>query len=456
MKPTNGTPITADAVQEGLGSIDFSAAELQQFVESLGTPHPSVMRLRRGIEPSEFTFATEPIDWYRLGHRVVEPTIRPSKTLSYVTGDFYLQDAGSLLALAACRADSDQLRDEEHGLLVCDLCASPGGKASALLEALGDTGFLLANEPIRSRLAPLTYNLMRVGSDRFAVCSMDPEKLCQRLPGIFDLVLVDAPCSGQAMISRGGQTAASLSQRQIAHSAARQERILSAAHKLLRTGGQLVYSTCTFTQAENEDQITRLIKDGIAEPMQREELASYRSEIGPDGCYRLWPHRNDCAGSFAASLMVLGSDPHAKVARSWKRGKGEKSPAPLDSFFQSTKEKVRLKQRENVVFGWPSDAPNWVDDLAVAGPEILHRTGQTWKPAHAAAMRRVDRFAAAQSLEVNVADAIAFAKGGPIDCSDKGWHVVLHGGKPLGWIKASRGIGKNQLPAAAKVSGDLS
>ena len=415
----------------------------------------SALRLRRHADV-ELPFATEAIPWYRLGRRAIDPTARPSRWLSYATADYYLQDAGSMLALAACDADGDLLATEAtDGLLVCDLCAAPGGKASALLEAIGDNGFLLANEPIRSRIAPLAYHLARTGSDRFAISSIDPDQLADRLSGVFDLVLVDAPCSGQALLSRGRQTASALSQRQIAHSAARQRRILIAATRLLREGGRLIYSTCTFTEEENEQQVACLIDQGLARHHPVDRLTPYESVAGSPACYRLWPHRHRCAGSFAASLEVArADDQHAK--RSWKRQRGDKPPTAIDRWFDVDAEPCRLKLLDSVVFAWPADAPAWIDELATAGPEILHRTGQTWKPAHAAALRRVDRFACRQSIEVDAATAKIFLSGQSITSDCDGWQVVRYRQKPLGWIKASQGTGKNQLPAAARMIGPWS
>ena len=104
----------------------------------------------------------------------------------------------------------------------------------------------------------------------------------------------------------------------------------------------------------------------------------------------------------------------------------------------------------SVVFGWPSDGPDWVDELAVAGPELLHRTGQTWKPAHAAALRRGEARIARNRLDIDSELACRFAIGESIPCEPAGWQVVYYDGRPLGWVKGVSGVGKNQLPTAAR------
>ena len=231
--------LPVEAVIEALGQVELPQQEVGDFIAALSARYPSVLRCRRDVVDSELPFPTDPIKWYRWGRRSIDVSVRPSRCLAYAAADYYLQDAASLLALAACGCDQDFKFDTQQpgGPVVCDLCASPGGKASALLEAIGSSGYLLANEPIRSRVAPLAFNLARTGYDRFAISSLDPEVLASTLGGVFDLVVIDAPCSGQALLGRGKQSVSALSPHQIAHRRARQQRILAAATNLLKPGG---------------------------------------------------------------------------------------------------------------------------------------------------------------------------------------------------------------------------
>ncbi len=371
---------------------------------------------------------------------------KPSRFLSYAAGDYFVQDAGSLLALAAAGADNDSLQ----GRLVCDLCAAPGGKATALVEAIGESGFLLANEVIGSRLGALQLNLARTGSDRYGVSNLDPAILADHLDGVFDLVLVDAPCSGQAMLGRGKQQTASLSSKQIGHSAVRQTRILDAAIRLLRNGGKLVYSTCTFAEAENELQISRLIASDLARPDPIDALAPYQTL---DGCYRLWPHRHDCDGAFAASLRINRADVAGN--RPFAPRNESRVPDVLSAWYRDYQDAVRIHQTDSIIYGWPRDVPDWIEQFAVAGPELAHLVGQTWKPSHAAALRRVPRAMPQLGIEIDAPTAKQFMRGEAIVCNGSDWLVVRLGGRPLGWIKASGGIGKNHLPKSARMQGEL-
>ena len=431
-----------------LGNAAMCPEEFAAFSAALMSRHPSAIRYRNDIDPQDFAFPVRPIPWYSLGYQCTDPGVRPSRTLQYAAGDFFIQDSGSMLALAAADADHPPQRDR----LICDLCAAPGGKSSALLESIGD-GFLLANEPIQSRIAPLAYNLARTGSDRYAISSLDPERLQSRLGGIFDLVLADVPCSGQALLGRGKQSLAAVSKTQIEHSALRAKRILASAVNLLRPGGRLVLSTCTFAEAENESQVRWLLdQDGVTpEPLER--LADYASD--ETGCsYRLWPHRHGCAGSFAASLRcdLEGAIPAASTIREKrKRGKKpERLPAEFSDWFDAMPERYQVAGA--VIWAWPEDAPPWVESIAAGGPEAAYRTGQTWKPAHGVALRRTGALRATKGIEVDAATAQQFLSGQPIPCDASGWCVVRHQGRALGWVKASRGTGKNHLPAAARMN----
>jgi len=414
----------------------------EAFSTALFRRFPKAIRLRRDVSPAALPLTTVPVPWYPLGRWPHPESMSPTRVLNFPAGDYYLQDAGSLLALAVAGTETDRL----HGKLICDLCAAPGGKATALVEAIGNSGFVLANETVRSRLGALKLNLARTGSDRWTISSLDPERLAGRLGGIFDIVLVDAPCSGQALLGRGKQNQAALTSKQIMHSAARQRRILDAAVRLARPGGLLVYSTCTFAEAENETQVRRLVADGAAVPHPVNRFADYQTE---PACYRLWPHLHDCAGAFAATLLIEQSD--RPGAESVKTNRIQSVPEVLDKWYSVPKSLMRCWQSESIRCGIPADAPAWVEEISIAGPELAHRVGQTWRPAHAGALRRGACSCAAQTCRVDDQTAKQFLRGESIPCCDTGWAVVCWQDRPLGWVKADGAQGKNHLPKAARM-----
>ena len=439
-----------EQIHAALGQIPCPRS-LSEFAAAMAQPWRNVIRHRREINPTDLPVTSTPVDWYPLGRRPDKDAGSPARSVAYACGDFFIQDAGSLLALAVAGADGNGLR----GKTICDLCAAPGGKASALVEAVAQSnaesrGFVLANEVIRNRVAPLQLNLARAGSDCFAISSLDPEILAEQLPQTFDLLLVDAPCSGQAMMSRGKQNQSALSAHQIQHSASRQQRILEAAVKLVRDGGQLVYSTCTFAEAENEAQIRWLIEQGVARPRPVAGLQDHETD---PGCYRCWPHVHQCAGSFAASLTIQ----HSATAktRKAKRRKPVRPPISLTDWYEETPFQSRTYTRDSVILEFSPCAPDWAEQIAIGGPEVAHRAGQTWKPAHAGALRRAAAQKPINKIEIDRDACKQFMRGEPIKTTASGWNAIELNGRPLGWVKANGKIGKNHLPPGARMSGEL-
>ena len=447
----SGPEFSLEQVRDALGQIPCPGS-VKDFSEAMTQTWHNVIRHRREIAPSELPVPSTAVDWYGLGRRPDKNAGSPARSVAYACSDFFIQDAGSLLALAVAGADGEGLR----GKTVCDLCAAPGGKASALLEAVTDIeiesrGFVLANEVIRNRVAPLKLNLARTGSDCYAISSLDPEKLAHQLSQSFDLVLVDAPCSGQAMMSRGKQNPSSLSANQIQHNASRQQRILEAAAKLVRDGGHLVYSTCTFAEAENEAQIRWLIKKGIAEPRPVSGLQHHETD---PACYRCWPHLHECAGSFAASLTIRHREPPGSTRKKWKK-KPDRISVDLNHWYTQSSFGSRHHTKDSVILGFSPFAPEWTETVAIAGPELAHRAGQTWKPAHAGALRRSAAVKPLNRIQVDRTACKQFMRGEPIPMNANGWNAIELDGRPLGWVKANGRIGKNHLPAGARMTGEL-
>lgn len=387
---------------------------------------------------------------------------RPSQRLAYVAGDYFIQDPGSLLALSLAGADGSDL----EGKRILDLCAAPGGKATALVEAVGGDGFVLANEVIQSRLAPLAFNLTRTGSPRYAISRRDPEDLAAALPGAFDLVMVDAPCSGQALLGRGKQSDAALQEKPIAHSAARQHRILDSAVRLTKPGGQIVYSTCTFAFEENEAQVQRLVDSGLVVASENERLADYQTH---PGCYRTWPHRDQGAGSFAACMTVIGEGGESRTdqvslatamhpresarRRSRRLSKYPDSVPTLDwgDWHPDPPSETIWMSGKASWIGFPADAPSWVKSVACEGPTWAYLTGKTWRPSHGVARRRPPFAVGAKTVELDDDQAVAVAQGHPVARDGiRGWRIATWHGRPLGWLKFDGRQGKNYLPAAVR------
>lgn len=404
---------------------------------------PKAVRLNRlgpGVRPEDLPFPTQPVPWYPADGRLVVGQQRPAGHLLYATGGYYVQDAGSLLAVAAM--------DLRPGDLVCDVCASPGGKATAILDRLGTTGGVLANEAIRSRIAALRLNLARHGATRYVVTQADPAELADRLAGQFDSALVDAPCSGQSLMGRRQQTAGAYAESTIAHCASRQRRILDAAVRLARPGGSLVYATCTFSWLENEQQVIDLLdrhRDWVVEPV--DALSPWQSPSpAPRGCYRLWPHLHASAGAFACRLRNQGAEPGQ--ARRFRRPSRQ---GKLVGRFGRWRPDILIRSGRTRSEVWPDDVPSVLTAVEGFGPEAEFRKGRTWFPAYALAMRRDGRFVPGQAVELDVEQAACYVRGEPVRHGARGWAVATYQSKPLGWVRGSGRELANHLPTGARI-----
>ncbi len=240
-------------------------------------------------------------------------------------GALYAQDPAALAAVAVL--------DPQPGERVLDLCAAPGGKSTAIADRLAGRGLLVANDVDAGRARELGRTLERWGVANAAVLSVAPEKLAARAPARFDRVLVDAPCSGEAMFGRHAAAAADWSPAHVSGCAARQRPLLDAARALVRPGGLLVYATCTFNPEENERVVAAYLAahpdDTLEDAVERvpgaspgrpdlatleERMAGVDFTLGHlDGgdiggalthCVRLWPHRTVGMGHFVAAIRV--------------------------------------------------------------------------------------------------------------------------------------------------------
>lgn len=448
-------------------------AEIEAFSHSLVARPPKSIRPRLDRTSAKIPFETIPIAWYPRGLQVIDPSLRPGGFLEYAAADYYIQDAGSMLPLSMLDIHPDDW--------VCDLCAAPGGKATAIAEMLGHQGFLLANEVISSRLDVLRYALARTGRANYAVSNVDPEPLAEHLAGRFDKVLVDVPCSGQSLLGRKRQSESSFSPSHVQHCAARAKRILANALRLVRPGGRLILSTCTFAIEENEAQIEYILDSysNQVAAIDFPKLSQWESPMRPS-CYRLWPHRDRCAGGFAAAVQVIEeiesdrtSDDQA-ISQKHPRNKRR----PEKSINRSTKSKdtseeltqlgdfqIHKIQQGNLWLGLEPGAENFhreFSDSLFQGSRVGQTDKDRFEPYHGLAMLIPSLFSPANKLELDAQTAQQFMLGQSIDrsstlerCQDSStpWAVAHWNGKPLGWIKNAGNRWNNYLPSWARFSG---
>lgn len=221
---------------------------------------------------------------------------RPGKDERHEAGDYYCMAFSSAFEASVFREVPS-----EPGVVV-DVCASPGGK-SVFAWRLLKPRRLIANEIIGKRLGPLIGNFKRCGIAPATVTSLDPARLAEQCPDAADLVIVDAPCSGQSLLAKGKSVTACFHNHVINHNRNRQRRILVNAVKMVKPGGYLAYITCTYADRENEGNVAWLLKNmSDFEAVEVPHLAAFRSHLTEHATYRLWPQQKMGPGGFTSLL----------------------------------------------------------------------------------------------------------------------------------------------------------
>ncbi len=241
------------------------------------------------------------IDYVENGY-YVDPEGKPSAHPYYAAGLYYLQEPSAMLP-------ADRL-PVYQGDLILDLCAAPGGKSTALLAKLNGSGLLVANDISASRARPLVKNLELYGGTNYFVTAEDPKKLSGTYGQIFDKILVDAPCSGEGMFRRDPSLIRDWETRGPDYYAPLQKEILSEAVSMLRPGGMLLYSTCTFSTQENEEQILNLLEEypqlhSVKIPARDGLCEGF---LGLTDAVRAFPHKLKGEGHFLALLRKDGRE----------------------------------------------------------------------------------------------------------------------------------------------------
>ncbi len=422
---------------------------------------PRGVRLRPGVSPEDLPFETRPVGWFSRARWLADCSIRPGAYLHHAAADYYVQDPGSTLAV--------ELSQIEPGQWVFDACAAPGGKSTAILERLAGRGGLLANEVIRSRVKTLELTLQRSGFANWCVISADLERLPGTLRDRLDCVVVDAPCSGQSLVGKHRQSMSAFSTRQVEHCASRQLRILQAAAALVRPGGRLVYSTCTFSYAENEQIVSRFLESHSEwETVRLPELAPWEV-AGHPGCYRVWPHLDPAAGSFATALVRSpglarpAGRPEGGVGLGHRRRRSAAGrfsapgirtvPVPPNVPWGRWRDgNLQWAIRGDALMVYPPEMGPWIAGMRCSGLTVAQQRGGAWHPSYGCGRAAEWLLESFPVWDLDEDQSIQYVRGDGVPISGSGggggsgWYVVRWQGRRLGWAKAVGGQLKNHFP----------
>ena len=358
-----------------------------------------------------------------------------------------LHEAGAYYLQEPSAAAPPAVLCPRPGERVLDLCAAPGGKATAL-SILAPDALVVANEIVPDRARVLSSNVERLGRTNMIVLNENPERLARQWPGLFDAVLVDAPCSGEGMFRRHPETAAEWTPEAPQSCARRQQAILDSAARLVAPGGRLCYSTCTFNRLENEGQIEDFLRGHPG--FEPESFSLPGVGDARNGCLRLWPHRLKGAGHFVA-LLRRGPDAEAAPVSAPPAG-GLTVPdrAARRGAEAVLAELLDAPVRADADFaGGLWQLPPLTPDLRGLrllrpGLRLLRAQGCLLLPDHA-----LSHAAQAQRrVQLDEEQTARYMHGETLSLPDAedGWCQVCVGPVPLGWGKMTQGTLKNHYP----------
>ncbi len=409
-------------------------AEYPEFLQSLERPRAVALRYNplKGNAPA-MDFAGENVPWEPMGF-YYDPEARPGLHPYHEAGVYYLQEASAMAPVA--------LLDPRPGQRVCDLCAAPGGKTTQIAGRMMGEGFLLCNEINPKRAKILARNIERMGVANALVTNEHPEHLADRFPGFFDRVLVDAPCSGEGMFRKEEAAVTDWSQETVEMCARRQGEILHSAAAMVRPGGRLVYSTCTFAPEEDEGAVAAFLE---AHPEFEPEVIEAPWFVPVEnGGHRLWPHKLLGEGHFAAVLRKVGGGEGDIPPCS-----GEKLPKEWVSFAKELN--IHLPAGKAVSFGpnlfWaPEDLPD-MKRLKVMRPglELGEVKKGRFEPAHALALW-LGSCVSEVSFAPESDEIREYMHGNVLSGNVKGWCLIKAGDYSLGWAKGDGNQLKNHYP----------
>lgn len=410
--------------------------EYDEYLRSLQRPRAVALRFNplKGDIPA-LPFVGEPVPWEPMGY-YYNPDSRPGLHPYHEAGVYYLQEASAMASAA--------LLEPQPGEIILDLCAAPGGKSTQIAGRMQGKGLLVSNEINQKRAKVLSRNIERLGIGNAVVTGESPAALADRFPGFFHRIMVDAPCSGEGMFRKEEAAITDWSEENVEMCARRQAEILDCAAAMLRPGGRLVYSTCTFAPQEDEEAVEAFL--ARHPEFETESVNAPWFQESRPGMYRLWPHKLLGEGHFAAVLRKMD-------CREETADVNPDKPMPLPKAFLTFAKEldIALPDGQAVTFG---DTLYWMPPQMPA----LHRL-RVLRPGLELGTLKKDRFEPAHALalwlkhcknEISLSpeskELAAYLHGEAIPCTVRGWCLVKVGAYSLGWGKGDGNQLKNHYP----------
>ncbi len=425
-----------------------------EFVKAHQQPSP--ISIRYNAFKSSLPSHLQKVPWTKNGVYLSE---RPSFTLdpSFHAGKYYVQEASSMfLELAFTQAN-----DLNKALNILDLCAAPGGKSTHLLSLINSESLLVSNEVIQSRASILSENLQKWGLSNAVVTNNDPRDF-QRLPGFFDVIVVDAPCSGEGLFRKEPEAAKEWSEDNVALCGKRQRRILNDVWPALKTGGILIYSTCTYNEFENEENIQWLQQEFNVEPVRLNideawgiHLVETQSIFG----YRFFPHRVIGEGFFISVLRKLDDQSESRLnVKNIFTEPSKKIKDQLTEWVIHPDQKMFINRNDRIQFFLKEKSAEIeliVKNMHVvlAGTFIATVKHDKLIPEHALALSVELNRKMFNTIPLDKAEALQYLRKDSISFSSskKGFALITFEDIPLGWVNVLDNRLNNMYPSEWRI-----
>ncbi len=390
------------------------------------------------------------VPWTELGYYLVS---RPSFTFDplFHAGCYYVQEASSMFLEHALKQSIDLSRP----LTVLDLCAAPGGKSTHIQSLISNDSLLVSNEVIRSRVSVLKDNIIKWGCDNVIVTNNDPADFT-KLENYFDVIVVDAPCSGSGLFRRDPEAIQEWSENNVQLCSQRQQRILADVMPALKTGGVLIYSTCSYSTDEDE-KIAEWLQANYPLSIESLSIQPDWGIIESDGGYRFWPDKLKGEGFFLAVFKKANTDSRGSLKV--KNGLPELSKKETELIKDWTEHgEIKFVKNQNIVYAWPDSLVVEINLLlqylkvVYSGVLIGELIRDKLVPNHALAMSNIcSNTVQREGMDYETAIKYLQRKDLKIETAWRGWTLASFQGHSLGWMNILPGRINNYYPRELRI-----
>lgn len=415
--------------------------EWSAFENALQAETPVSIRLNNKMD---IQLPFQQIAWCDAGYYLPKRYLFTKDPLFHA-GTYYVQEASSQFLHHIIKQHINT------PVMALDLCAAPGGKSTLLLNALHPDSFLISNEMNRSRANILVENIQKWGNSNVAVTNLQPSAF-QNTPAFFDLMVIDAPCSGEGMFRKDINSIQEWSETNVFQCALRQKDIVSDAWDALKENGWLIYSTCTYNREENEENVKWIIDTLGAEKVDVPVESSWGITITEEG-YRFFPHKTMGEGFFITLLKKTTSPKQThRIIKKTRNQPPNPNIVSLQKWLLGYD--WNIIQEKEQIFAFNQRYEDQIQTIRaflhplVIGTQMGELKGKDFVPHTALALSKNLRHGTFPEIEVEFDDAIQFLKRAPIHSENrqKGYHVITFKNVPLGFIKNVGSRSNNLYP----------